>query len=388
METGQDGSSSVSLEDFAGEAFGDLSVGETPGTPDSGDAAGTPPQSTPPETPEPSHGPEGTTTTERPGTPPVDAAAATPDAGAPPSEDDPFAAATPATYTVDGQERTYAGIKILGEDFGNRGIIEPTDLPDVLRRLGERDHLVDANQVAYRERQAIEPLTSWTITGDDGKEQTLTGQAGLMAMHVDHVRKDALISVMDQVFASPDALIGLLMKDANGAVTIDPAALRNLQREIRLSAGEAAEKAKAQLGSRVAEATKPAPAPIDFTTEAPRLVKQIAGADYVKLTPEDHKFLAAQLPIYTQGKTVHNAFSDLVADRLALRGQIAKVGTTVTDAAKENAAKLAAAARGLKPAAKPAPKPTAQQQHETDRLSDADKGFELLSNLTSRRVAR
>lgn len=388
METGQDSGSSVSLEDFVGQEFGDISHdSETPGSSDDGVAAGTPSQSTPPATPESTAGPEGTTDAERPGTPPEAAAAPSPDAGAPPVDADPFAGAKSSTYTVDGQERTYDGIKLLGEDFGNRAIIEPADLPDVMRRLGERDHLVAVNQQQYRERQALEPLTSWKTTGDDGKEQTLTGHAGLMAMHVEHARKDALIAVMDSVFQNPEALVSLLAKDEGGRLIVDPSALHDLTREIRLSAGEAATATKARLGSVVAEATKPVPPPLDLAATAPPFIRQLAGANASVLTPTDITFLAGQIKQYVHPGTtkVDESFQAVVSDRIALRQEMAKTAAVTATAAKANADKLAAAARGAKSIApaKAPPKPPTQTE---ERATDADAAWDLMHNLAGARL--
>lgn len=384
MESGQNGGSSVSLEDFAGEQFGDFNGSETPEASDTSSAAA-PPAEHAPDGSESTTGPEGTAAAEHPSTPSADAAPVAPDAGAPPVADDPFKDAKPATYMVDGQERTYDGIKVLGEDGA---VIEAANLPDVLRRLGERDHLVDVNQRQYAEAKALEPLTSWKTTGDDGKEVTLTGQQGLMAMHVEYARMSQAVAIADALLSDPTKILGLLAQDKDGKVVVDPSAVETLQMRIALAANGAETQTRSRLSGLITEASKPAPVPINFEAEAPRLIRSIAGQDFAKLTPADQKFLADQLPIYTNGKTVNLAYEALVKDRIALRAEAVKTGAVVTDAAKQNAANLAAAARGLKPVAAakvPVRKPSAQQEHDTSRVSDADAGFELLQNLTGGR---
>lgn len=378
--------SARTIDDEIGQMFGDFTGGEpeTPSEAPTADA-GAPPAdagsaSTDPEPAAPGESADAAPPTGEPAAdaPPVDGAAPT-------TEPDPLESATPLAYTVNGQSRTYDGIRVLGE---HGAVIQAKDLPGVIQRLSERDHYYEANQRQYLESKALEPLQTWTVTGQDGKGQTLTGQQALIAMHVDHARKDALIAVMDQVLGDPGAIVSLLAQDKDGNVIIDAGALEQLHREIRLSAGERATQVRSQLSERVAEASRPAPAPIDYAAETPLLVRSILPQDHGKLTAEDIKFLAAQLPAYTNGKTVHASFSELVKDRLAMRVALSAQKPAATDPNKVNAARLAAAARGVPPKKSAAPPARSKAPTpESTRVSDADQAWALRERLSAGRFS-
>lgn len=375
-------SGSESLESFVGDAFGDLDNSSSEPT--------VAPQGTPPApvvtTPDPSAGTastDGAKPDAHAGAPQAAAAVTTPDPNAPVAEPDLLASAKSATYTVDGVEKTYDGIKILGEDGA---IIAAADLPDLLTRLGERDRLVGVNQHQYQSAKAIEPLTTWTQTGSDGKVQTLTGPQGLVELHVDRARQGAILDALEEVMTDPAQLLDLLAKNAAGEIVVDPKAWKMMLLQAKDRASDAMSAKRSELGTVQAEAAKPVPQPINYAAEAPAIIKAAAGTGLSLLTPEDHAFLASQLEAYTRGTTVHANYAALVQDRIAQRQTMAKTGAAVTSAAAQNSARLAAAAHGKPAAPVAAIAAVAPASLKTTRASDSDAAWDLMQGLAGKRL--
>ncbi len=331
-------------------------MGDRGHTEESPDESSTAPASAPVET---DAGSTGTETEAERGEAPSQAATTDVTSTTDASTDDPLKGATPITYTVDGQSRTWDKIQVLGEAGA---VIQADDIPDVMRRLGERDHLFEANRELYQQSKTVEPYATWKQTGADGKEETLTGAKALEAVHVDHARLSAIVGAFEALFADPKQLRGLLTLDEAKNVVFEPQAFENLLLRAERQAVTAMDQRRASLGQAVTQASKPAEPTVDFAEKGPAFIKTLAGADAAKLTPEDVRKLTTQLPFYhIKGTTtVDPTFQELVKDTIASRQQLATVATTATDAAKQNAARLAAASRGGKPAKAPA-KPTAQR---------------------------
>ena len=171
----QDEEGGTSLAEFAGEAFGDLGIETVP--------SATP--STPSATPTPSAEPTPAANLT-PETTPVVPAADTPPAASTPAvvdtpPDDPLKDATPFTYTVDGQVKSYDGIRVLGD----AAIVEnATALADLQRKLGEWEHLKGANQTLYADVQAgKQQLAALTYTSG---ETQYTGPAAFNQLAADY----------------------------------------------------------------------------------------------------------------------------------------------------------------------------------------------------------
>lgn len=381
----------VTLADFAGESFGDLTPDdESPESAGTGDAAGAPPAELPAATPVATPGPEGTPPlTELAGAPPADAVVVAPDPSAPVVEIDPLASATPLTYTVNGEQRTYEGIKVLGEDGA---IVDAAALPDLMRRLGERDHLFETNKAQYQRVQSLEKLSKWVTTGVDGKEQTFEGERGLYEMRLQLVRQAVENEAMSALLQDPDKLVALLTQDENNKITFDPDKLETLSLRMRAAQREALDAAREQLSSMVRPAPA-APAAPDFAKIGPSLIEnaaKAAGADHTALTPADRALLVQQLPRYVRAVTeqdrrdgeqravgspiIDRSFVDLVKHQVATRAEqkveAVKIATATTAATQRNAAAIAAAARtSVAPAAPikatPAPaEPAENPSHE------------------------
>ncbi len=395
MLQGQEEGGSVSLAEHVGQMFGDvdLSDNDEPGESDStADAGGATPPEHATETVDPNQ-PEGTEPGKEVDKEPGDATSPGADQEPDPDKaaetqsdaDDPLAGATPFTYTVNGETRTFDGIKVLGEDGA---IVDAKALPDLMRRLGERDNLYETNQAQYQRVQDLERLSKWDVTDEKGNlTHSYEGQEGLVQMRVQAGRMAASLHTMMSVFQK-DAngqypkLASIITVDEAGNVVPDQTALQHLITESELSEIRAEQEIKSLLSKLTS--TERAAASQDFSgvsspealsqlqSQAPALIDQAAksaGLDAKVLTEKDRSFLGNQLPRYVRtvterdrmsnpslklgGPIVDASFMDVVKDRLELRAESAKtvqdVTQSVTKASNENAARLAAAARGVKP---------------------------------------
>lgn len=173
--------SGTAMIEGLGAAVGEM-LGDFPAdAPDTGfeveaPAEGTPSPSESPETPAiPAAPAEGDDAPVEPqGTPPADAPVEAPlDEGTPVDAPDPetgFDADPALTYTVNGEVKTFDGIRLVD----GAGYIKPSAVADVQRRLGERDHLVAANQQLYQTTKQYDAALVYK-SGSAGKEQEYRG---------------------------------------------------------------------------------------------------------------------------------------------------------------------------------------------------------------------
>lgn len=422
MIQGPEDGGSTPLSEYIGTAFGDYSSESVePSTSDeSGDAAGATPAEHPTDT-DSQTPPEGTERQdEHADAPSADATEQlSPDnQGDPTSADeDPLAGATPFSYTVNGEQRTYEGIKVLGE---HGAVIDASALPDIARRLGERDHLYETNQAQYRSLQQLERLSEWRTTGEDGKEVVIGGQEGLVTGRVQTGRLGAALDTLASVF-KPDSqgkyskLASLIMVNEAQEIVPDFAALQHLHTEADLAEMRAEQAIRKALDSLLTQPSQPsqssaAPSVPDVAQHAPAIIDQAAksaGFDAKLLTDKDRSFLASQLPRYIRtvtdadrmrnpslqlgGPIVDASFADVVKDRAELRAEqsttVKAVTQTVTNASKENAARLAAAARGVKPQAN-TPRTPAPKQTQEPEDSDADSLWAMREKAAAQAIRR
>lgn len=207
MATEGEGSAggTMSIGEFAGSLLGDMPFDDAPdvtGAP----AEGTPSPSESPDTPAPTDppvGPDGDPAVDPQGTPPV-SDPATPTVSVPSPDEDPLASATSATYTVDGVTKTYDGIKVLGDDGA---IIDAAALPDLLRKLGERDHLFDTNQQLYTKVRDYDAVLTYR-SGPSGKEQDYKGLDAFVQAQADARANAAagvlLLKAINEAFPGPE----------------------------------------------------------------------------------------------------------------------------------------------------------------------------------------
>lgn len=413
--TGPAVESSGSLEDFVGSAFGEFSEGSEPGREETPEVAASEPSPEHPASPEEAPAPEGTDKAERTGEPPKTAASEAPDKATP--DDDPLKSATPFTYVVNGETKTYDGIKVLGTDGA---IIDADKLEDLQRRLGERDHLYEANSTLWNTQRQLERLSEWKVRGEDGQERVLQGREGLEAMRVENAQKEASLNALASIFQRDQqgnfpnfaklvtVVQGPVGQDGQPTLVIvpDQEFLNNLiasaDQAEKIAAFETRE-ALGKLAQAPAASTSQAQ---DFSSQALPMIEiaaKAAGIDSKVLTEKDRGFLASQFPRYVRASTIADeranptdprfkvgspivdaSFTQVVKDRVEMRTEASRSVISATQATKENEARLAAAARTTK-----TPQTTTTQRKRpepSERQTDADKGFDLIDNLMSRKA--
>lgn len=391
-------SSATALESDLGEMFGDYSTaGESP-DPEPTSAAGTTPAEpatgTDPEAAsEPAAAGDGAATAASDGTTPEAPSEAAAD------ESDPFADTTPATFMVNGQPVTNEDIRVFKE---GGAVIRPEALPNVLNRLSERESLFERNRAQSVEYQTLAKATEWT---DQASGKTYSGTEAAIEMRIGNASMYAENQLLLAALSNPDQLRELLateqVPDGKGGVTerviLNPDALARLQRENTLQQREITAAIREHYRGVLADASRPAPAPLDFTTEAPRLITQLAQSaslDPSLLTAEDRTVLAEQLPFHVKDGSASLAWQNLakrmMQDRAAQKASAAQIATTTVDATKRGLANMAAAARGVRPAATPAapaPKPVSPQTERATAEGDLYDAMERASAAAIRRSA-
>ena len=331
-----------------GEFFGDYStVGESPESDDS--AAGSTPaehatdSATEPKTPDAATA----KTPESEGT--------TPDAPTTPVEEDYLKDTTPATYVVNGQSRSIDDIRVFKE---GGAVIPHENLPNVLAKLADRDQLESKYQARDRDYTTLAKVTEWT--GPDN--QTITGPEAAIQNRIANASLFAENALMLPVFTSEDLQPFITVKvsyDAQGnkveKVVFRPDFVQSLSEKAKFQRDQIEFETKRHYAGVMAEASKPQAQPINFDTEAPRLITAIATdakLDASVLTAADKALLAKQLPANIQNGLASIAWQELVKDRIQLRTEqkasTQKLVQTTTDATKTGLANMAAAARGVK----------------------------------------
>lgn len=390
-----------SIDSFLDQALGSVPPGEPTAA-----ATGAPPVE-PPAT---------TATTGSEAQPTDDAAPATPgeptadasaDAAAPvtetPTEEDPWAASTPLTYTVNGQARTFDAIRVMGTDGA---AIKPEHLPDVMRRLGERDNLYEQNQAQHKTLQRLEALSEWKQRGENGEERSITGHDGLMEVRSRFAQAVAERNILLDALTNPDSFRRLVAVGEDGtSIVLNPDAAELLQAKIDAAQIQAKDLIRTHFESRLGEIDRPA-APSgtpDYSAEAPAIVTQAAGPLASALTPDDVRALAAFMPNFIrpstpqerqanpkQLHTVDFKFIELVRDRAQMRqsAKPAAAAPAAGAAASSNAARLLAASRGgaAKPVAGKKPAPPAAPVNQ--RVTDADTAWEMAEKASAAALRR
>lgn len=328
---------------------------------------------------------------------------------------DPLEGATPLTYTVNGEQRQFDGIRVLGE---HGAIIDAAALPKVIQRLSERDNLYERSQAVFERHQALEDsfnrLTRWSLGRDqNGQERVLTGADAIAEQRALLARLAAanqvLGSVLDpetffdrygqvvgtedtgyRVILRPDALESLQTRIENAAIKAEQAA-RSRFAEIRATA-----KSVPELPGRTPAASSDTSAPQLSPESAIASVQTAIRAVGAKgLTADDEKSLAALLPRFIRPTTpaerfqtneafiIDEEFGRVVLNHAALRQSASQTAVAASDAATKNATTLAQALRGNRPRNAPAPKTPAQRQpsEAQQRHSTSRKAWELAERL-------
>ncbi len=375
--------SATSVEDFVGAAFGDFSSGPAP---ESGTSAT-------PETPAPSAAPDpappdvptnGTLVDAPPATP----AAAPTDAVADPTQtDDPLKDAAPLTYTVDGVTKAYEGIKVLG-DVG--GIIEPAALKDVQQRLSEHEHFRTANQQLYQKVQQYEAL------GGEKKVAELSEQLAAT---------NAIGSLLLPMFSGDvNSVLKFLQQNADGTIGWNEDARAVLLDKLVLARDRAEMTARGSFQSSVTQAQSQGQQG-QVKAHATQTALQEVRKSYPHWTPDD--FAAAEQHLAVYGDYLIRPATEAEAQRYgngiragqlmidyprlaawteqrnATRAAQAQTAATVTNASKENAARLAAALPGTRKAQAAPAAPQAPS-----KAKDAEDAWDLRERLASSAMRR
>ena len=338
-------SSATAFEQDLGEMFGDFSGGgETPEPTD--EAAGT----TPAEPADGAAEPGSETAPAADATPASDGT--TPDAQAD-AEADPFTDTTAASYMLNGQPVSVEDIRVFKE---GGAVIRPESLPNVLSKLAERDTLSGEVRTAKQQYDTLSKVSEWT--GSDNK--TVSGPEAAVERIVAHA---AVLSenelIVSQVLQSPDLYAAgfLIVHPENpNAVIFNPAAIKQLQTQNELRQLKASQAIRDHFKTVISQSSQSQPAPINFETAAPQLVKLVADQsklDASSLTAGDRAMLAKQLPYHLKGGLASLDWQEMVKERIQLRTEqkssSQKLVSSTEDATKKGLANMAAAARGMKP---------------------------------------
>lgn len=372
------GSATDDLGSSIGQMLGELGSESAPEESGRGTDAGAPPADAPLTDPQSSPTPD----VAPDGEPPAEGSApapATPDDTAPADEADPLASSKPLTYTVDGKERAVEGIRVIGDE----AIITRDALPDVIRRLGERDHLFERSQWANQESQRTEALGAWKTTDENGTERMLTGLEGVSEMRVSHARLEAALATLVGVLQDPASIRQMIAVDESDNIVLNQAFMDGVLTRSELAEIRAEQSTRSIIG-QLAQAAQPAPPPPDFKQFAPNIIKQAAGDKLSVLSPKDQQTLGAQMLRYVRPTTpaerqqghgahiVDAEFTTVVQEWIGMRSEGVKAATVASTAATSNAARIAAARQGAPPlrtGARPIvpPKPAPAGETEADR---------------------
>lgn len=287
--------------------------------------------------------------------------------------EDPLAGSKPLTYAVDGEIRTMDGVH---EYEGGGAVILADALPKIKDRLQQADRLVAQNRALYDTTQEF---------------QRLGGAQAFAALQAEKAVLDASGTILLRALTDPNMLVTL---------ATDPAAREMLVREIRQSAREAHSNAREQFQTEATQFTAQRNAAGQTQTAIGNAVSQLARS-FEGLTTEDVQAvrshaLRVQSAIVrpanpdearAAGVRVGESIIDLptlhsfLADRHALRQGAVAQARRDAEAARDNAATLAAA-RPTAPGAPGAPRPGAGKQ------TPKPNGGKTLDTMTSAELTR
>lgn len=400
MHTGSYDGSATLLEEF----FND---GVSPQDASDDRAAGAPPAEPPPVPDANPIAPDGDTTTRTEPSaaivPAADPIAGVPSPDSTALDPDPLATATPLTYTVNDQQRTFEDIKVLP---GHGAIVPMEAVPKLQQRLSERDHLYETSQQAYQQTQALERLTAWNVKGPDGQDRTLTGREALEARSISHARTAAALETLSAVLQDPAQFASLVTVNEQGQIVPDAVALQHLITRSELAevnAERMVQRHYATLAQAVQQSVQQEQSAAQMPGQLWASAEQAWVSQFPQLTPEDKTFLAAQVPRYTRSATTEEVragkftqgeavldpdFYALIQHQAGLRASAAKGIVAAQTAAQENAARLAGViTRPATPSSTPAKPSTtpAQPPTRSQRELDAQNSFAMMESLAGGR---
>lgn len=369
----------------ANKTFGDLEAKPDGASPTDGGASAAPKADAPTAIP----GDDGAANA----TPPVVAAEGKPDA---PPAVDPLAGTEPFTY---GQGKTLPGVfRVPGE-----GLLVPEEHVASVQQFAERAELAEhMSRELATQYETFDRLSTWTVQDAQGKDQTLTGLQGLEALRIEASQTKAALGTLSALF-QPNAngdypnleafLAREELPDGKGGVRVrivpHPDSLRNLLVQSELAEVRAEQSERQKVGTLRTPAPA-APVPINYATEASRLIGDVAKAaklDASVLSPKQTELLAKQLKFHVieqdGKKRVSPEWQELVQSSIAQAVESKKQAVAAETAGKHNAG-MDKGRQPPKPVAKPAAAPTTK----TDERKKADWHTPLESALSEMGIAR
>lgn len=312
----------------------------------------------------------------------------TPDAAATPPAEDPFAETEPATFMVNGQPVTNEDIRVFKE---GGAVIPPERLQSVLQKLSERESLQERHHAQSVENRTLLKATEWT---DAASGKTYQGPEAAVEMRIGNASLFAENQLLVQTITDPDQLERCLttvqVPDGKGGfrerVVFSEQALESLRTRNELAQVKAAQAIRSHYQQVIAEASKPSPAPIDYPKASEGLLSQIAAQaqlDASLLSPEDKATLAEQLPFHVKDGNASVAWQNLAKRMMQVaatnKANAQTLVSTTQKATLDGAARLAAAARGVKPNKPAAPvAPKAQPKPQDDTQENQASAFDLM----------
>ncbi len=314
-----------------------------------------------------------------------------------PAAADPFAGTEPLPFFVNGEAKSLSWAhRVPGEGV----LLTEAEVPH-LQQLAERAEILDrVARDLTSQQDLIEPLTRWTRTGPDGKEETLTGSQGLEEIRVYTRQLEAELATYRQIFAEPGKhLVGptglLLMQE--GKPTLDPSIAELWDGRIEQARFNAERTTRAEIGQRgtrpaavAAPASTGSGSPPSFTDkEVSNVITQAAGTNHTALLPEDIAELKADLQRYIRpvvasdrqfnpalklgAPIVDFSFGQRVQRLASIRLAAKQTATAAETAGKHNAGM----AKGRQPAKQPIqpPAPPAKAGDAPRRKADWDTPF-------------
>lgn len=388
--------STEQLGGFVGELLGDFSSDLMP---EASAAPETPPPAST-ESPDPSvtDAPpvDGTAPVEPASTPSPDAPADPAAAPAIPFDPETAFADDPVlTYTVNGVQKTHDGIRIVD----GSGFIRPSALPDIQRKLGERDHLVDTNRQLYDRTKQFDALTF--REGPKGQEKEYRGVEAFAQMRASLVNSDRSGEQAFKALYDPKVVTALALayqagdqaevkrviaEIADRALFVGEKAAFEARRtfgeqhQATIQQGDAAGNREARFNENFTNAKAALPHLTDAdVVEAKEIYGAVKGSLYRAATLEDAQKYGVKVGEELYDPTAVNAW---LVKRNAQNEERAKANKVSEQASVANKARLATTVRP-----KAAPVAPRRPEKPTDQKGqDADEAWDLRERLASARL--
>lgn len=307
----------------------------------------------------------------------ADTSAATPDATGATGSDAPAAAATSVVDPYEGTEpfryganndKTLEGVlRVPGE-----GLLVPEDKVALVTALAERADSLDSKVAELTQaREALERLSEWRTTGENGQEQVHRGAEGIVQLREAYATQTAALNVLLELVKSPAKYVELIAGvDANNVPVLDPQKVADLIARADQAEEIARYRARTELVSQYQKASQPSGPPDYAKTVGAATITQLAGASAKDLTPKDREILLASFNRYVahDGKSIAPEYQQMVLHMASLSASRKAEAVASEKAGKFNAGQD----KGRIPAAPPKKAPVAPPKPDTTSRRKAD----------------